>query len=476
MSERLLAVVTEPQLEAVTDRLAKRLQIEITKVESVSAALQQLSAAGHDYLLASAPSLGEGALPLLRRLTRMTPLTDLFIVTAGGEPLEVPLDLRLEQSQAVADIVTRVVAAIEQRRLLRTAGIYGHSDNLREVARRIAQVAPTEITVLVTGPSGTGKELVASAIHDNSRRSQKEFVSINCASIPETLLESELFGHERGAFTGADRKREGLFVAADGGSLFLDEIGELHSGLQAKLLRVLDNGTFIPLGANKPVRVDVRIIAATNRDLQQLVEDREFRADLYYRLGVINIGLQRLAERPEDILPIVAHYLDQLKTNLSFSPSATDLLLSYGWPGNVRELTNFLQRLLVTKPTGEVDREQVLALLDEHRAADRTLPVVTNIRPEESGFRLVYQALLNLANEVGELKQLIRDRLPEENLSSPGGSVTVATVADGEMALMEDQWIRDALRRYGGNRKEAAAALGIGERTLYRKLKKYSID
>lgn len=476
MSETLLAIGTQQNLRAIVDRLGKKVDVEIASVESVSAALQRLAEDRHDYLLATLQSLGDGAIPLLRRLTRMAPLTDLFILADAVEALPVPVDLKLDQSLSVTEVVGQISEAIGQRRLLRSAGIFGHSQNLREVARRIQQVAPTDITVLITGPSGAGKELVARAIHENSKRADSEFVSINCASIPETLLESELFGHERGAYTGADRKRDGLFVQADGGTMFLDEIGEMQPALQAKLLRAIETGTFLPLGAGKPVHADVRIISATNRDLQRQVEEGGFRADLYYRLGVINIALRRLSERPEDILPIVAFYLSRLHVGLSFSPAATDLLLSYGWPGNVRELSNFLQRLLVTDPKGQIERQQVEALLDQHVAADKSLPVVTNIRPEESGFRLVYQALLNLANEVGELKQLIRERLPEAQGSLTKENLSATNSDDGEMAVMEEQLIRDALRRFNGNRKQAAAALGIGERTLYRKLKRYNIE
>ncbi|MCC6963760.1 MAG: sigma-54-dependent Fis family transcriptional regulator [candidate division Zixibacteria bacterium] len=351
--------------------------------------------------------------------------------------------------------------------------MFGHSPNLREAARRIQQVAPTDISVLVTGPSGSGKELIARAIHNNSPRADREYISLNCASIPEALLESELFGYEKGAFTGADRTQPGLLQQAHGGTLFLDEIGEMHPRLQAKLLRAIDTKTFMAVGGRKTTAVDVRFIAATNRDLQSEVEAGNFRADLYYRLSVITIQMQRLSERPEDILPIIAHNLGRLKSNIRFSPEATELLLRYSWPGNVRELTNFLQRLLVTNPSGEVSRETVASLLDKHRLDDRSLPVVTNLTAEESGYRLIYQALLNLANEVIDLKRLIHERLGGAVPAQPQAVHTEQS--GGDLEAMEEQLIRETLQRVGGNRKKAATILGIGERTLYRKLRKFNL-
>jgi transcriptional regulator with PAS, ATPase and Fis domain len=296
---------------------------------------------------------------------------------------------------------------------------------------------------------------------------------VNCAALPENLLESELFGYERGAFTGADRKRGGLFEQADSGTIFLDEIGEMHLNLQAKLLRAIETKSFIPLGARKPVTVDVRVVAATNRDLQVLAQEGRFRPDLYYRIGVITIKLLRLAERPEDILPIVARTLRRVSGDVSFDPEATDLLLRYSWPGNVRELLNFLQRLLLAQPQGTVDRETVTDLLDRHGTTDRNLPVATGISTEESGYRLVYQALLNLANEVVDLKRMLSDFIDSQEETF--AETPVATGSSGELAAMEKNLIREALDRFHGNRRQAAAHLGIGERTLYRKLKKYNL-
>ena len=473
MAETLLALVDDSHTETVVNKIRKRGDPQVNIVDSRAEALRLLAAERYDFFVADYNSLGEGALPLLKRLNRMTSLTDLIIL-AGGETIAgVTVDLVIDRTLPLSDICETIAEAFKVRRLLKRAGIFGHSENLRDAARLIEQVAATDISVLIIGPSGTGKELVARALHDNSPRRQGEYISINCASIPETLLESELFGHEKGAFTGADAKRIGLFALADRGTLLLDEIGEMQVSLQAKLLRALETKSFFPLGARKPVKVDVRVVTATNRNLQREVEEGRFRIDLYYRIGVVTITLKRLADRPEDILPIVARYLDRVKAKFVFSPEATNLLLKYSWPGNVRELANFLQRLLLTAPSGEISRDTVASLLDKYGSDDRTLPVVTNITPEQSGYRLIYQALLNLANEIVDMKRLLTERLGEV---SNGRVEPVATTAGGELEVMEEKLIKDAVDRFGGNRKQAAAHLGIGERTLYRKLKKYDIS
>lgn len=417
--------------------------------------------------------LGNEAVPLLKRLHRIAPLVD--IITLGQELADdkLVIDYHLDYKASVSDTAATIRNALEIRRLLEDAGLYGHSDNLRDAAQRIREVSETDISVLITGPSGSGKELIARAVHNNSKRAEGEFVSINCASIPESLLESELFGHEKGAFTGAESKRVGLMREADGGTLFLDEIGEMHPRLQAKLLRAIDTRSFIPVGGQKPVNVDVRFLAATNRELQREVDAGNFRADLYYRLGVITVRMKRLADRPEDILPIIAHYLGDHGAAIEFTQDATDLLLRYSWPGNVRELTNFLQRLIVTVGSGEVSRERVSQLLDQEAAEDRSLPVVTGISSEESGYRLIYQALLNLANEIVDMKRMLRERL--DSGSDRGVSSASDRPEGADLESMEERMIRETLHRVDGNRKKAAEMLGIGERTLYRKLKKYGI-
>ncbi len=472
MEYRLLAVKGDKILERSVGMITGN-DVSVEFVEGVPQALQILSRDRIRFVAFDFDSLGSEAIPFLKRLSRHSPLADIILFANQVELEDLVVDCVVDKSLPQDEIRELLLEAIGNRRLLDTAGIFGHSQNLRDSAVRIKQVAPTDISVLVMGPSGTGKELITRALHENSPRKNGEYISINCASIPESLLESELFGYEKGAFTGADRSQPGLLRQADKGTLFLDEIGELHPHLQAKLLRAIDTKSFIPVGARKPVTVDVRILAATNRDLQSEVEAGNFRADLYYRLSVITFRLQRLSERPEDILPIVAHLMGRLKSNVRFSPEATDLLLKYGWPGNVRELTNFLQRLLITSPQGEISRDTVTALLDKHRVDDRSLPVVTGITPEESGYRLIYQALVNLANEVIDLKRLIIERI--DGHVRPLNEVQPNRHELGDLEAMEEKMIRETLERVDGNRKRAADILGIGERTLYRKLKKYNL-
>jgi DNA-binding NtrC family response regulator len=230
--------------------------------------------------------------------------------------------------------------------------VVGKSAKMQEVFRRVLTVAPLKTTVLITGESGTGKELIAKAIHYGSPRAQKSLVTLNCAAIPETLLESELFGHERGSFTDAHQKKLGQFELAHEGTLFLDEIGEMGPGTQAKLLRVLEHGEFLRVGGQKPVSVDVRIIAATNRDLSAAMQDGSFRPDLFYRLNVVSVTLPPLRERRDDLVLLLRHFAQQKSTEMGvgekhFKPEAVDALLRYPWPGNVRELENLIERILV---------------------------------------------------------------------------------------------------------------------------------
>lgn len=237
--------------------------------------------------------------------------------------------------------------------------IVGRSVPMQRIFKQVAMVAPLPTTVLILGESGTGKELIARALHHQSPRAGKPMTSLNCAAIPEALVESELFGHERGAFTGADRQRQGLFETADRGTIFLDEIGELLPSVQAKLLRVLENGEFLRVGGQRPISVDVRIIAATNRKLEEAIQDGSFRSDLYYRLNVVALELPALRERCDDLAPLIQHFLAAKTADLgcaerSFAPETVELMKRYRWPGNVRELENLIERLLVFSVPGPI--------------------------------------------------------------------------------------------------------------------------
>ena len=297
MEYRLLAVTSHNRLGEILEGTHIE-DVDISFADSISQALQQLAANRIRFIALDFEALGSEAIPFLKRLNRISPLTDIVLFSEDSTFDELVIDCVIDKNLPKDQIHAEIIEAIDRRKLLDDAGMFGHSRSLRDSATRIKQVAPTDISVLVMGPSGTGKELITRSIHANSPRRNNEYISINCASIPESLLESELFGYEKGAFTGADRTQTGLLQQAHKGTLFLDEIGELHPHLQAKLLRAIDTKTFMPVGARKPMTVDVRFLAATNRDLQTEVESGNFRADLYYRLSVITFQLQRLSERP----------------------------------------------------------------------------------------------------------------------------------------------------------------------------------
>src|SRR6266446_4023118 len=329
------------------------------------------------------------------------------------------LENELRQAMASrADLEKGVDAAGE-------AGIIGRSPAIRAVLEVLFLAAPTDATVLIEGETGTGKELVAKALHRLSRRARGPFVAVNCAALPETLVESELFGHAKGAFTGADKPRAGRFREADGGTLFLDEIGEMPLALQAKLLRVIQEGEVHPLGVDKPQSIDVRLVAATNRNLGELASAGKFRSDLYYRLNVVPLGLPPLRDRREDLAALVGHF--SRGTGRKFSAEAMASLERYPWPGNVRELENVVARLKVLKPEGDF--------------------------------------------QLADLPQEIRGAQP-----LPAIPQNAATGVDLYAALgeLEDRLIREALERSGGNRNQAAKSLGLNRTTLVEKLRKMS--
>ncbi|HEY6951671.1 MAG TPA: sigma-54 dependent transcriptional regulator [Bacteroidota bacterium] len=356
-------------------------------------------------------------------------------------------------------------------------GIVGQSPEILEIVDVVRQVAPTDITVLITGESGVGKEVIMNALHAASKRAAKPLVTVNCGAIPEGLIESELFGHEKGSFTSAVETRKGYFEIADGGTVFLDEIGETPLGTQVKLLRVLENGEFTRVGASVPRKADVRVIAATNKDLENEVRQKQFRADLYFRLRSVNIYVPPLRNRKEDIPLLVDHIIKEFSAKNDtkfegFTNEATDVLLNYDWPGNVRELRNVLESMVVLENGKRITEDDVRKYLQTQRVeqSERNLPVRANKTVEQAERELIYRALLDLKTNIIELKEILSER-PMTGDRGNGHQETVEAAGALSLDEMERRMIRSSLERHRGNRRLAAKELNISERTLYRKIK-----
>jgi DNA-binding NtrC family response regulator len=421
---------------------------------------------------------------------------------------------------AVEEVADAVQRRLERRALAEVTGLVGESEAIREVLVKVEQIAPVTSTVLIEGESGTGKELVARAIHRLGPRRAKPFIAVNVGALPETLLESELFGHEKGAFTGAAERRLGRFELADHGTLFLDEIGEIPSSTQVKLLRVLEEREVTRVGGAASFGVDVRVVAATNRPLREHVEEGAFRADLYYRLNVLRIYLPPMRERREDIPLLVRRFVREFSAQHDrpfhgISADALDLLVSYPWPGNVRELRNLVESMVVLAPGREISAEDIPRAIRE-AGGRRLLPVPVGPvlregeRAQGRELEFIVRSLVELKLQVEELRRRmdvearpvsagwVGDVHPLSGaVGAPGGSVadvwigsgggipprdqptppSVITVGPGTtMAEIERRAIEVMLRETGGNRRKAAELLGIGERTLYRKLREYQAD
>ncbi|GBE30231.1 MAG TPA: sigma-54-dependent Fis family transcriptional regulator [Bacteroidetes bacterium] len=364
--------------------------------------------------------------------------------------------------------------------------LIGVSDAIGEIRRLSRRVAGTKISVLLTGESGTGKDVVAQIIHDLSPRRDAPFVPVNCGAIPETLFESEMFGHEKGSFTGAERQRKGYFEQADGGTLFLDEIGEMPHEMQAKMLRALETGIYFRVGGSKAVNTDVRLLAATNRDLRIAVENGDFREDLYYRIRAVEIHLPPLRDRPDDIPPLVDRFANEffLENKIDrqrILPAAMRIIENHDWEGNVRELKHFIGTLLTLEYDGPIDVEAVQRHLPEPAYSPRNLPVLATPERGSLDTDLILRQLLDLRQDVNQIRDMLAQLLLLGRI--PGQlpeSVAYHSVDEGDLKRptldeIECDQIRAALEEYGGNRRKAAKALGIGERTLYRKIKEYDL-
>ena len=397
---------------------------------------------------------------------------------------------------------------VDANKIKKSVGIIGESIEIEEMCTLIGQVANTDISVLVTGESGSGKEMVAKALHKNSKRKFESIITVNCAAIPSGIIESELFGHKKGSFTGAHENHKGYFEAANKGTIFLDEIGELSLETQAKLLRVIEQGEFMRVGETKTQKTDVRILAATNRKLHEEVRNKKFRQDLYFRIKTVSIDVVPLKEHISDLFLYIERFglLFTAKNDIpfkGFSQESINLMKQYSWPGNVRELKNTIESLLAINKGERITEDmfsKYLKLDSQNSIFIASLPVPMNKESDSIERELILKQLLFLRQDVNELKQLFASKtggnvsnihptnnslfvLPEKNKE------TIETLDDGlfkgikddvigeiTMNELEKEIIERTLKNFKGNRRKTAKILDISERTLYRKLNEYEID
>ena len=395
-------------------------------------------------------------------------------------------------------------------KIKKSVGMIGESVVIEEMLGKISQVAGTDISVLITGSSGSGKEMVAKAIHKNSKRKFQDLITVNCAAIPQGIIESELFGHKKGSFTGASENRKGYFESADKGTIFLDEIGELPLETQAKLLRVIEQGEFLRVGDTNLKKVDVRIVAATNRNLKEEVSKNNFRQDLYFRLKTVNIKVPDLKDHIDDLEELVNRFALEFTARndipyKGFSKEALSAMKSYSWPGNIRELKNIVESILVMNKGDRVTRNIIMnhINMDEY-SSNQELPVKINMESDQAERELILRQLLYLRQDINELKQIFLSSkglddlyendvksnayfLPEnpniDKIKNQVKSIDDAkafalqddSVGEVSMQDIENEIIERTLLKMKGNRRRAAKALNISERTLYRKIKEYGI-
>jgi transcriptional regulator with GAF, ATPase, and Fis domain len=356
-------------------------------------------------------------------------------------------------------------------------GIIGRSKEINDIVDVIMQVGKSDISILVYGESGVGKEVFARAIHGYSNRNSKQLVSVNCGAIPEGILESELFGHRKGSFTGAIESRKGYFEIADGGTLFLDEIGELPLTTQVKLLRAIETQEFMKIGAESISKVDIRIIAATNKDLQREVETKRFREDLYFRLKAVTLSIPPLRKRKGDIEILAHHFINNyaLQNKIQrpqITANAIEMLKNYTWPGNVRELKNTIETAIALSRDGILTEESFIGLsaIVEEEYSSRNLPVYLRKSSEDADRELLYRALFELKKDIMELKDIVIHQ----------GQVIYNNNKEDEeikpLDILEKEAIQSALDKTRGSKRTAARLLNISERTLYRKIKEYDLN
>lgn len=443
---RILIVDDQENARSMLAEMLRSEGYAVVQADGGEAACEMVTNGAYDLIITDLRMGDVGGLEVLHRTREASPTTPVIVMTAFGTIEDAVEAMRFGAQDFVQkpfveeELMTKVARATRTRELGLDASsedfherynfgnIIGDSAEIRDVLGRIVRIAPTDATVLITGESGTGKELVARAIHANSLRAERPFVSINCAALTETLLESELFGHMRGAFTGAVQTRKGLFEEANGGTFFFDEIAETPPSLQAKLLRAIQEGEIRRLGDNKPINVDARIIAATNQELRTLIEEKRFREDLYYRLNVARFELPPLRERKVDIAPIVESFLEKYGRKMNRSAvlgaGVLDYLMSYDFPGNIRELENLIEQGVALAQDGQIQLSDILPNGSGNGG-----------RPQAER-----QSLAELVHEV-ERNAIIR-----------------------------------ALRQVEGNKERAAEVLGLSPTTLWRKMKRLQLE
>lgn len=496
-----ILVCQEPdKMAGVSQALAEN-GIQVRTVPDGASAVRAAKRDRPDYAFAYAELPDSSGLKIVKTLKHRHPLL-IGAVFGSRIPLERRRSLISDGADDYIEIdsdVKRVSASIRRLIARKQIGILGRNEKILQAVETVESIARTKVTVLVTGESGTGKELIARAIHLRSDRSEGPFIAVNCAALPQGVLESELFGHEKGSFTGAVSQRMGRFEIADGGTLLLDEVGEMPLGTQVKLLRVLEEERFMRVGGSQDVKVDVRLVASTNRDLRQLVETGDFRRDLYYRLNVVSIRVPPLRERREDIRTIFMGIAEQvrLKNNVEFGGITDDALAAleaYDWPGNIRELKNLAESLLVLSGGKRLGVSDLPEHIIHREAPHRDLPVRVS-RPKGDIERdLLFGRLAEIEHRVIYLTDLVSDLrsaltgrsgLPEQASAVPG-EVKYAEITPSQDDIVvksgtpikdvEKELIEKTLDEVKGNRKRAANLLGIGERTLYRRMKEYGLS
>jgi two-component system response regulator HydG len=442
----------EPHAAAVAESL-ERVGYDCVVATSGAEGLKLIEEQVFEIIITDLIMDGVGGLEVLAKAKRELPDAEVVILTGHSTiktavtAMQAGASTYLTKPLDINELRTKADKASQSQRLARSnvelqmqlnekfgfEGVIGNSVAMHSVVARLRQIAPTSASVLITGESGTGKELVAKALHVNSPRRNKPFVPLNCAELSENILESELFGHVKGAFTGADRDRIGRFQYANGGTLFMDEIGDMPTPIQIKMLRVLETGEIVRVGTNDPVKVNVRLISATNCDLADAIAEGRFRQDLYHRLKVVSVKLPPLRERRDDIPLLIEHFLKGLSAShgkpvASMTPAVRKVLMSYSWPGNVRELKNTIESMVVIDIDGRLDLDDLTEDLQSASVSDRS-----------------------------------------------EGASGVDSLVGKPFEEIEKHYIAENLKLTNGNREEAAKLLKIGERTLYRKLKEYGL-